>query len=43
MNVVEHVTYEEEKEHKAWKDAMNEEYESIMRNTTWSFLKTKSP
>ena len=43
MNVVEPVTYEEEKEHKEWKDAMNEECESIMRNNTWSFLKPKSP
>jgi len=35
MNVVEPVTYKQAKEHKEWKNAMNEEYESIMRNETW--------
>jgi hypothetical protein len=35
MNVVERVTYEQAKDHKEWKNAMNEEYESITKNGTW--------
>ena len=34
MNVVEPLNYEEAKEHKEWIDAMNEEYDAIMRNQT---------
>jgi hypothetical protein len=39
MNVVEPVTYEQAKDHKEWKNAMNEEYESIMKNETWELTK----
>ena len=35
MNVVEHSSYEEAKEYEEWRDAMNEEYNSIMNNDTW--------
>jgi len=35
MYVVEPSSYEEAKEFKEWRDAMNEEYNSIMRNDTW--------
>ena len=38
MNVVEPVTYEEAKEHKEWRDAINEEYESIMKNNTCELI-----
>ena len=31
MNVVEPVNYDQAKDHKEWKNAMNEEYESIMK------------
>ena len=35
MNVVEPSSYEEAKEYEEWRDAMNEEYNSIMKNDTW--------
>ena len=35
MNVVEPISYEQAKNHKEWNNAMNEEYESIMKNETW--------
>ena len=35
MNVVEPVNYDQAKDHKEWKNAMNDEYESIMKNDTW--------
>ena len=35
MNVVEPTSYEQAKTHKDWNNAMNEEYESIMKNETW--------
>ena len=35
MNVVELVNYDQAKDHKEWKNAMNDEYESIMKNDTW--------
>ena len=35
MNVVEPINYEQVKDYKEWRDAMNEEYESIMKNETW--------
>ena len=35
MNVVEPISYEQAKNHKEWNTAMNEEYESIMKNETW--------
>ena len=35
MNVVEPTSYEQAKTHKEWNNAMNEEYESIMKNKTW--------
>jgi hypothetical protein len=39
MNVVEPITYEKAKDHKEWKNAMNEEYESIMKSETWELTK----
>jgi hypothetical protein len=35
MNVVEPLNFEQAKEHKEWRDAMNEEYDAIMGNETW--------
>lgn len=39
MNVVELSSYEEAKEFKEQRDAMNEEYSSIMKNDTWELTK----
>jgi len=39
MNVVEPSSYEEAKEYKEWRDAMNEEYSSIIKNDTWELTK----
>jgi len=38
MNVVEPSSYEEAKEYKELRDAMNEEYSSIMKNDTWELM-----
>ena len=35
MNVLEHSSYDEAKEYEEWRNAMNEEYNSIMKNDTW--------
>ena len=35
MNVVQPINYDQDKDHKEWKNAMNDEYESIMKNDTW--------
>ena len=35
MNVAEPSSYEEAKEYEKWRDAMNEEYNSIMKDGTW--------
>ena len=35
MNIVEPISYEQAKSHKDQNTAMNEEYESIMKNETW--------
>jgi len=35
INVVETSSYEEAKEYKEWIGAMNEAYNSIMKNDTW--------
>ena len=35
MNVVEPASYDEAKESEEWRNAMNEEYNSIMKNDTW--------
>lgn len=35
MNVVEPSSYDEAKEYEEWRNAMNEEYNSIMKNDTW--------
>jgi len=35
MNVVEPSIYEEAKEFKEWRDAMNKEYNSIIKKDTW--------
>ena len=39
MNVVEPMNYDQAKDHKEWKNAMNDEYESIMKNDTWELTK----
>jgi hypothetical protein len=31
MNVVEPVSYEQDKEHEEWRNEMNEEYDSLMK------------
>ena len=31
-------TFEEVVKHQVWKDAMNEEYESIMKNDVWDLV-----
>jgi len=31
-------TFEEAVEHREWKDAMNEEYQSIMKNGVWEII-----
>jgi len=41
MNVVEPSSYEEAKKYEEWRNAMNEEYNSIMKNDTWEL--TESP
>jgi hypothetical protein len=38
MNVVEPVNYEQAKEHEEWRNAMNEEYDSLMKNQTWELV-----
>ena len=38
MNVVEPLDFEQAKEHKEWRDAMNEEYDGILRNETWKLV-----
>ena len=38
MNIEEPVTYKQPKNHEEWKNAMNEEYESIMKNETWELM-----
>ena len=46
MNVVEPINYEHTKDHREWRNAMNEEYESIMKNETWELtelLENKVP
>ena len=38
MNVVEHVNYDQAKEHEVWRNAMNDEYDSLMKNQTWELV-----
>ena len=38
MNVVEPVKYDQAKEHEEWINAMNNEYDSLMKNQTWEFV-----
>jgi len=38
MNVVEPINYEQDKEHEEWRNAMNEEYEYLMKNQTWELI-----
>ena len=38
MNVVEHVNYDQAKEHEEWKNSMNGEYDSLMKNQTWELM-----
>lgn len=38
MNVVEPVDYEQAKEHEQWRNAMNDEYASLMKNQTWELV-----
>ena len=35
MNVIEPLNYDKAKDNEEWVDAMNEEYNYIMRNKTW--------
>lgn len=39
MNVVEPSNYEEDKKYEEWTYAMNEEYNSIMKNDTYELTK----
>ena len=39
MNVKESLSYEQAKDKKEWVNAMNEEYNSIMKNQTWELTK----
>ena len=34
-SVIEHMDFDEANEHDEWWNAMEEEYESIMKNNTW--------
>jgi hypothetical protein len=34
-NVIEPMSFDEANEHDEWRNAMEEEYESIMKNNTW--------
>ena len=46
MNVIEPLNYDQAKDKEEWVNAMNEEYNSIMRNKTWElveFPKDKVP
>ena len=46
MNVKESLSYEQAKDKKEWVNAMNEEYNSIMKNQTWELIElheNKSP
>ena len=38
MNVIEPLSYEQAKDKEEWVTAMNEEYNSIMRNKTWDLI-----
>jgi hypothetical protein len=38
-NVIEPMNFDEANEHDEWKNAMEEEYESIMKNNTWELTK----
>ena len=38
MNVIEPLNYEQAKDKEEWVTAMNEEYNSIMRNETWDLV-----
>ena len=38
MNVVESVDYEQAKQHEQWRNAMNDEYASLMKNQTWELV-----
>jgi transposase InsO family protein len=38
MNVVEPVNYDQAKEHEEWRNAMNDEYDSLMKNQTWELV-----
>jgi hypothetical protein len=39
MNVIKPLNFEQAKEHKEWRGAMNEEYEFIIKNNTWELTK----
>ena len=38
MNVVEPIKYDQAKEHEEWRNAMNDEYDSLMKNQTWELV-----
>ena len=41
MNFIEPLNYEQAKDKEEWVTAMNEEYNSIMRNTTWDLVELR--
>jgi hypothetical protein len=46
INVVEPVNYEQTNEHEEWRNTVNEEYDSLMKNHTWElveFFENKVP
>jgi hypothetical protein len=38
MNVVEPINYDQAKEHEEWRNVMNDEYDSLMKNQTWELV-----
>jgi hypothetical protein len=38
MNVVEPVNYDQAKEHEEWRNTVNDEYDSLMKNQTWELV-----
>ena len=38
INVVERVNYDEAKYHEEWRNSMNDEYDSLMKNQTWELV-----
>ena len=38
MNVVDPVDYEQAKQHEQWRNDMNDDYDSLMKNQTWELV-----